>query len=110
MPKTTKVSRKSAMPGNVTNKQVRKVENRKSYNKKVEGLFEKYGREKTIEGPGATPSVSKYPSYGYKKAMGVSQTDKGKSKVVKQSFKSEDLKNKKAVGKQNKKYSKTIYK
>jgi hypothetical protein len=29
-----KASRKSAMPGNVTKRQVAKVENRKSYNKK----------------------------------------------------------------------------
>jgi hypothetical protein len=94
-----KASRKSAMPGNVTKRQVAKVENRKSYNKAVESV-------KRTGSADVDFSV-----YGkYRKPKAVIQTDSGKSKVVKQSFKSEDLKNKKAVGKQNKKYSKTIYK
>jgi len=99
MPKATKVSRRGAMPGNITNRQVGKVDVRKNYNKAVE----------SVKNTGSADV--EFSVYGkYRKPKAVVQTEKGKSKVVKQSFKSEDLKNKKAVGKQNKKYSKTIYK
>jgi hypothetical protein len=95
----SKTKRKSASPGNVTNRQVAKVENRKSYNKAVESV-------KSTGGTDANFSV-----YGnYRKPKAVIQTDSGKSKVVKQSWKSQDLKNSKAVKKQNQKYSKTSYK
>ena len=94
-----KTTRKSAMPGNVTNRQIAKVENRKAYNKAVE----------SVKNTGSADVG--FSVYGkYRKPKAVVSTDKGKTKVVKQSWKSQDLKNKKAVGKQNKKFSKTVYK
>jgi hypothetical protein len=79
-----KTTRKSAMPGNVTKRQVAKVENRKSYNKAVE----------SIKNTGSADVD--FSVYGkYRKAKAVVSTPSGKTKVVKQSFKSDDLKNKK---------------
>ena len=105
-----KTTRKSAMPGNVTKKQVAKVEKRKSYNQKVASYNKSVdNNEGSIHG-GIQDGLHMGGYAKYRKPKAVIQADSGKSKVVKQSFRSEDLKNKKAVGKQNKKYSKTIYK
>jgi hypothetical protein len=109
-----KTTRKSAMPGNVTNRQVAKVEKRKAYNEKVTS-YNKSVDERKKEGNRTSPlnpiDTGIPLSYiSYKKPKSVVSTDKGKTKVVKQSWKSQDLKNKKAVGKQNKKFSKTVYK
>lgn len=105
-----KTTRKSAMPGNVTNKQVAKVEKRKSYNQGVAS----YNRSVDSGGGSIHGGIADGIHMGgyakYRKPKAVVSTDKGKTKVVKQSWRSQDLKNKKAVGKQNKKFSKTVYK
>lgn len=109
-----KTTRKSASPGNVTNKQVAKVEKRKAYNEKVTSYNKSVEeRKKEIsKAPPLSAIDTGIPlSYAnYKKPKSVIQKDSGKTKVVKKSYKSDNPKNKKAVGKQNKKYSKTVYK
>jgi len=97
MAKTTK--RKSAAPGNVTNRQVAKVEQRKNYNKAVE----------SVKNTGSADVP--FSVYGnYRKAKAVINTDKGKSKVVKKTWKSEESNKVKPRQKQAVKYSKTTYK
>ena len=105
-----KTTRKSAMPGNVTKRQVAKVEKRKSYNKAVASYNKSVDNNEAPIHGGMVDGLQMSGYAKYRKPKAVVSTDKGKTKVTKQSWKSQDLKNKKAVGKQNKKYSKTIYK
>jgi hypothetical protein len=109
-----KTKRKSASPGNVTNRQVAKVEKTKAYNEKVTS-YNKSVDERKKEGNRTSPlspiDTGIPLSYAiYKKPKAVIQKDSGKTKVVKQSYKSDNPKNKKAVVKQRGKYSKTVYK